>query len=108
MIAEEHLMEQTRTIPVRLADGTIIKVQAASQGGDQPAGFKIPQFEDVTTSIQGIAQSMIGTIHKLPIKPKKASIEFGLEIAVESGTLTTILVQGTGTANLKITLEWGE
>ncbi|GAC1655554.1 MAG: hypothetical protein NVS4B12_28030 [Ktedonobacteraceae bacterium] len=101
-------MEQTRTIPVRLADGTIIKVQATAMGGDQPAGFKVPQFEDVTKSIQGIAQSMLGTLQKLPVKPKKASVEFGLEIAAESGTLTTVLVKGSGTANLKITLEWGE
>jgi hypothetical protein len=42
------------------------------------------------------------------VKPKKASVEFGLEVAVESGKLTTLLVKGTGTANLKIALEWGE
>lgn len=99
---------QTRTIPTRLVDGTILKVQVAALGGEQPASFKVPQFEDVTKSIQGIAQSMIGMLQKLPDKPHKANIEFGLEIAVESGTLTTILVKGSGTANLKVTLEWEE
>jgi hypothetical protein len=42
------------------------------------------------------------------VKPKKASVEFGLEVAVESGKLTTLLVKGASTANLKITLERGE
>ena len=30
----------------------------------------------------------------------------GVEVGVESGALTTFLVQGTGTGNIKVTLEW--
>ena len=49
---------------------------------------------------------MLTTLQK--VKPRAASVEFGLEIGIESGQLTALLVKGTGTANLKITLEWGE
>jgi hypothetical protein len=31
----------------------------------------------------------------------------GLEVGLESGNLTALLVKGTGTANLKLILEWG-
>ena len=41
------------------------------------------------------------------VKPRKASVELGLEVGLESGHLTALLVKGTGTANLKLTLEWG-
>lgn len=33
-------------------------------------------------------------------------MEFGLEVALESGQLTAVLVKGSAKANLKITLEW--
>jgi hypothetical protein len=42
------------------------------------------------------------------LKPHKASVEFGLEVALEAGQLTALLVKGSGTSNLKITLEWSE
>ena len=40
------------------------------------------------------------------VRPQKAKIEFGIEVAMKEGQLTALLVQGTATANLKITLEW--
>jgi len=37
---------------------------------------------------------------------EKASVEFGVEIAASTGKVSALLVQGSGKANLKITLEW--
>jgi hypothetical protein len=37
----------------------------------------------------------------------KLALNFGLEIAIESGKLTTLIVKGSSKANLEITLEWG-
>ena len=68
--------------------------------------FKLLSFEAVTDTIEGTASSLQTALQK--IKPKKASVEFGLEIGVESGALTTLLVKGSGTATLNITLEWGD
>jgi len=39
-------------------------------------------------------------------KPSKATVKFGMELAVESGKLTAMLVKGSGKANLEISLEW--
>lgn len=92
-------------IPVKLANGTEIRVAATMLGGEEDVAFKPLSFEEVTHTIEGIASSLNTALQK--VKPKKASVEFGLEVAVESGALTTLLVKGTGTATLKIILEWG-
>jgi Na+/H+-translocating membrane pyrophosphatase len=93
-------------IKAELPNGTIVHIQTTTLGGEEEVGFTLPAFKDVTDAIEGIAESVMTTLRK--VKPKKASVEFGLEIALESGQLTALLVKGTGTSNLKITLEWGE
>jgi hypothetical protein len=100
--------EETRSevIKAKLEDGTIISIQATSLGGEESVAFGIPSFKEVTDAIEGIANAMVTTLKK--VKPRRASVEFGLEIGAESGQLTALLVKGTGTANLKITLEWAE
>ena len=40
------------------------------------------------------------------VKPKKASVEFGVEVGIESGALSALICKGTGTANLRVVLEW--
>jgi hypothetical protein len=92
-------------IPVKLANGTQIRVAATMLGGEEDVAFKLLSFDEVTNTIEGIADSLNAALQK--VKPKKASVEFGLEVAVESGKLTSLLVNGSGTATLKITLEWG-
>jgi len=93
-------------IPVTLANGAKMRVAATVLGGEEDVAFKLLSFDEVTNTIEGIADSLQTALQK--IKPKKASVEFGLEIGVESGALTTLLVKGSGTATLNITLEWGD
>jgi Trypsin-co-occurring domain 1 len=97
---------RTEIVKAELANGTIVNIQATALGGEEEVGFALPSFKEVTDAIEGIAESLVATLQK--VKPKKASVEFGLEIALESGQLTALLVKGSGTSNLKITLEWGE
>ncbi len=92
-------------VPVKLANGTQIRVAATMLGGEEDVAFKLLSFDEVTNTIEGIAGSLNAALQK--VKPKKASVEFGLEVAVESGKLTSLLVNSSGTATLKITLEWG-
>lgn len=101
-------MNETRTeiVPVQLANGTTMKVQATALGGDEDVLDlqKVFPFKEVTDTIEGIADAMIASLRK--IKPSKASVEFGIELGLESGALTTLLVKGTGSSNIKIVLEW--
>lgn len=55
-------------------------------------------------AIEGIVQIIAVPIQK--VRPKKATVKFGLELALEAGRLIAIIVKGSGKANLEITLEW--
>ena len=97
---------RTEIIKAELANGTIVHIQATALGGEEEVAFILPSFKKLTDAIEGIAESIVMSLQK--VKPKKASVEFGLEVALESGQLTALLVKGSGTSNLKITLEWSE
>ena len=93
-------------VPVHLANGIKTHVEAIVLGGEEDVAFTTLSFKEVTDVVESIASTMTTALQK--VKPKKASIEFGLEMAIESGKLTTLLVKGTGSATLKISLEWSE
>lgn len=97
---------RTEIIKAELTNGTIVHIQATTLGGEEEVAFTLPSFKGITDAIEGIAESVVTTLQK--VKPRKASVEFGLEIALEAGQLTALLVKGSGTSNLTITLEWGE
>jgi hypothetical protein len=42
------------------------------------------------------------------VKPRKSSIEFGIDIAAEEGKLFAVIVKGEAKANIKVTLEWAK
>jgi hypothetical protein len=92
-----------RIIEVELSDGSRVKVEATPVGEQQIAVQARP-FREVISTIETISNELSETLQK--VRPTKASVKFGLEIAVEAGKLTTLIVQGSGKANLEITLEW--
>jgi|SRR5215213_52179 len=102
-------MEQRRNVvPVQTADGSVVQVQVTRLGGteeDVAITDRLPHFDEVGNAIEGLSKSIASSIEK--VKPQKASVEFGIEVAVESGQLTALLVKGSGTANITVTLEWG-
>jgi Trypsin-co-occurring domain 1 len=97
---------KTEIIKAELPNGAIIHIQATALGSEEEVAFTMPSFKEVTDAVEGIAESFVTTLRK--VKPRKASVEFGLEVALEAGHLTALLVKGSGASNLKITLEWGE
>ena len=97
----------TRLVPVDLPNGVRVQVEATVLGdglGFEAAVFDSKRFEGVIGAIEGIAQAVQAGLAKAA--PDKASVELGLEVGVESGQLTALLVKGIGKANLKITLHW--
>jgi hypothetical protein len=93
----------SNTVPVQLPNGAVVKVEVASTGRED-AGFDVKQFQPIADAIEGVVQMIMTPIQK--VKPKKATVKFGMELAIESGQLTTIIVKGSGKGNLEITLEW--
>src|SRR5271165_1860610 len=96
----------TEIVKVRLPDGTQLNFESSRPGGEQ----RVAKLTDVLDSSE-IAKTVEGTVEVLRgtfdrIKPDKASVKFGLKVAVESGHLTAVVVKGSGEANLEVTLEW--
>jgi Trypsin-co-occurring domain 1 len=95
---------QSKIISVELTDGTLVRVEATSIG-DRKIGLQTRPFSEVTGAIESLAKEISETVQK--VKPDKARVKFGVEIGVDAGRLTAVLAKGTNTANLEITLEWG-
>ena len=96
---------RTESVPLELADGTLIRVEATATG-EEAVAFDARPFREVTGAIEGIANALSESLKR--VQPDKATVEFGVELALDSGMLTAMIVKGTSTANLKITLEWGK
>jgi hypothetical protein len=98
----------TVVVKAKLPDGTVVPVETRGSGDpevDVGIGDKVFSFEGVSKSVESVASAMTATFDK--IKPDKATVEFGVDISVESGALSALIVKGSGSATLTITLEWG-
>ncbi|HEY4387042.1 MAG TPA: CU044_2847 family protein [Ktedonobacteraceae bacterium] len=94
------------TVRIPLENGSVIYIETEHASGEEKVGiFHTTSFKEVTGAIEGIADALVATFKK--VKPSGASVEFGVDVGIESGHLTTLLVKGTANATLKITLTWG-
>lgn len=100
---------ETRTEVVKavLPSGVSLSVETSILGGEEDvSAAQLLQFADFSDAIGGLAELTKAAVAQ--VRPQKTTIEFGLELGLESGKLSAILVKGTGKANFKVTLEWGE
>jgi hypothetical protein len=94
-----------QVIPVDIGGSTVLVEATVSGSEEEIAGLGLPSFRGVQEAIESIAGAVTAALQKAA--PKKATVEFGCQVAMEGGQLTALLVKGTGSASLKITLEWG-
>ena len=97
---------RTDIVPVSFEDGTMLQVQVTMLGGMEPVGDKEGglSFDNVTKSIKNIAGEIAKVIKD--IQPNKATVSLGFDVATSEGQLTALLVKGTASASLTVTLEW--
>ncbi|MEA5479552.1 CU044_2847 family protein [Pseudanabaena galeata UHCC 0370] len=95
--------DRTQNIPVKLEGGRTIRVEV-TQTGRVDVASGASEFKDVTDALEEIVQAIAEPINRA--NPTKATVKFGLEIAVESGKLIAVLGKGSAKANLEIALEW--
>ena len=96
-------------IPLKLSDGSVIRIEATPIGEQKVSG-RTYDFKDAISQIKSIAHDISETIREIreDSQPEKISIKFGLEIAVESGQLTSVVVKGSVKTNIEVTLEWSK
>jgi Trypsin-co-occurring domain 1 len=90
-------------VPVLLPNGATVKFEI-TQTGREIVSFEPKQFKPVADAIEGVVGMIAAPLQK--VKPTKATVKFGMELGIESGQLTALIVKGSGKANLEITLEW--
>jgi hypothetical protein len=89
-----------------LGDGTVVFVEARRSGPqEQDVGVAdLLSFKGVEESIVAVSNRVVGALRR--VAPRSASVEFGIDVTVEAGALTGMLAKGSGTATLKVTLNW--
>jgi hypothetical protein len=99
-------MESSDIIPVKFEDGTEIHILATIIGGEENVSAREAglSFDNVTRPIKKVAREIAKVIKD--VQPNKATVTLGFEIGTTEGQLTALLVKGTATANLAVTLEW--
>lgn len=106
-LLESEYRRKPEVVPLWLGDDTVVHVEVSAASGDEDVSALSERlsFRDIADSIRAVASALQGTLRDL--KPDKATIEFGIGIGIESGKAVAVLVQGTGSCNVKVTLEWG-
>ena len=101
----ESRFERTEIVRVKLPNGKEVKIEARFLGGEENVSAKkILLLDDLTDVLDGVVLTIADSLQK--VQPTKATVKLGLEVALESGQLTTLIVKGSGKANLEATLEW--
>lgn len=95
-------------VEVQLPNGVTALVHAVDAGGGAGAAKAAIVAKHDLSAVMGTLEGMSLAVKSALAKarPDKVSVEFGLELAVKAGTLTAMLVDGGGTASLRVTLEW--
>ncbi|MDP8927883.1 MAG: hypothetical protein M3O70_04685 [Actinomycetota bacterium] len=92
-------------VKVDMGGGRIVAVEARNVSPEHPVGISdILKFDGVAESIEAVADRVIKALEN--VKPQRATVEFGVDVGVASGALTGLIATGTGSASLKVTLEW--
>jgi Trypsin-co-occurring domain 1 len=92
-------------VKVDMGDGQLVTMEVRNVNPERPVGIgDVLSFDGVAASIEAVAERVTTALAR--VKPDNASVEFGVDVGVESGMLTGLIAKGTGNATLKVTLEW--
>jgi hypothetical protein len=88
-------------------DGVDFYVQVVEGDGPRTVGLDHAlSFDGVRDTISAIGGKLAEACRR--VSPDEASVEFGVSLTAKSGKLTGLLVEGDGSAVLKVTLTWRE
>jgi Trypsin-co-occurring domain 1 len=100
-----------RIVRATLPNGFELQVEATSLTGGTERDVVAEEgiiealpLDSLGPAIESISQALWSSVEK--VAPTKFEIEFGLEIAVEPGKLSSLLVKGSGKGNVKVSLTW--
>jgi len=99
-----------RIVDVQLPNGACALVRAvdidgAASGATKTSALSAFDFQEVARTLEGLSVAVREAL--ATAAPDRVTLELGLELAVKSGKLTGLVVEGQGTGSLTVTLAWG-
>ncbi|MFJ2158173.1 CU044_2847 family protein [Streptomyces sp. NPDC087856] len=102
------MSESRHVVEALLPNATTVSIVAVATDGRDPAqdvsARGLPTLDDVSSSITGMASLVRDAV--VAVRPTSASVEFGVDVKIESGKLSGLIVSGAANATLKVTLNW--
>ena len=104
-------MRKKDIVEIKLDNNTTILAEALvknSNNGREKIASEIAEkkFSDFSNTVGKIASETLKPLKQ--INAKKLTVKMGMNIGVESGKLTALLVEGSANANIEITIEWSD
>ncbi|MBQ1019821.1 hypothetical protein KBX71_18410 [Micromonospora sp. D93] len=96
----------SKLVQVELPTGDLIWAWVAVDGPTNVASGVLQKLdvEDLRKTVRGVSTSLPEAVNDLV--PDAVQVEFGLELALKSGKLTSVLAEAGATASVKVTLTW--
>lgn len=96
----------SRPVQVQLPTGEVIWAKVAVDGPQNvaSAGLQRLDVEELGRTVQGLSASIHQAVDSLV--PDEVEVEFGLELALKSGKVISMLAEAGATASIKVTLGW--
>lgn len=95
-------------VKVELPTGEVIWARIAEHDGptvvSAMAALHRLSLAELRSTIQGVSRSMHAALDGL--NPDEVTVEFGLELGIKAGKLTSVLAEGSGKASIKVTVGW--
>ncbi|WP_066374642.1 CU044_2847 family protein [Herbidospora mongoliensis] len=91
---------------VLLPGGEVIWAHVAVDGPANVTAGAMPRLnvDELRDTVHGVSKSLRAAVDDL--LPDQVQVEFGLELTLKSGKLTSILAEAGGKASLKVSLTW--
>jgi hypothetical protein len=96
----------SRPVQVQLPTGEVIWAKVSVDGPQNvaSAGLHSLDVEELGRTVRGLSASLYHAVGGL--LPDEVQVEFGLELALKSGKVISMLAEAGATASVKVTLGW--
>jgi hypothetical protein len=96
----------SKPIQVELPTGDVIWARVTSDGPSNVAAGALARLDaaELQRTVRGVAVSLRDALDDLV--PDQLEVEFGLELSVKTGKVTSMLAEAGGTATVKVKLTW--
>jgi hypothetical protein len=96
----------SKAIQVELPTGDVIWARVPTDGASNVSSGTLQRLDvdDLRKTVRGVSESLREALDELT--PDQVQIEFGLEFAIKTGKITSMLAEMGATATVKVSLTW--